>query len=154
MLRPARTERARKSAGRIRAGRGVRRTAAKALAAAGVALALTVLPLLPAATASADSVRQQQQWVLDMLNVDAAWEVTEGSGVTVAVIDSGVDPNVADLTGSVTAGPDYTGVRTSTSNPNGGEQGTWMASITAGHGHAGEYDGIGYDGVVGVAPDS
>ena len=48
-----------------------------------------------------------------MLRVEAAWSVTEGSGVTVAVIDSGVNPDVSDLAGSVITGPDYTGVTTS-----------------------------------------
>jgi subtilisin family serine protease len=153
-IRAARIRAGRIRAARIRAARVIPRAAARALAAAGVALALAVLPLLPAAPASADSVRQQQQWVLDMLNVNDAWLFTEGSGVTVAVIDSGVDPDVSDLTGSVTVGPDYTGVHTSTSNQNWGEHGTWMASIIAGHGHDGEYDGIGYDGIVGVAPEA
>jgi len=127
----------------------------RVLAAAGLVLLaalLGVLPLLPAATASADTVRDQQQWVLDMLNMHSAWQVTEGEGVTVAVIDSGVDPNVADLTGSVTAGPDYTGLSTKPGNQNWGEHGTWMASIIAGHGHDAAFDGIGYDGIVGIAP--
>ena len=62
-----------------------------------------------ASLAAADGIRDNQQWVLSMLNVEAAWSVTRGSGVTVAVIDSGVNPNVSDLYGSVTTGPDYTG---------------------------------------------
>jgi subtilisin family serine protease len=128
--------------------RVARVAAGRLLVAAGVVLALTVLPLLPAATASADSVRDQQQWVLDMLHASDAWATTAGSGVTVAVIDSGVDRNVSDLTGSVTDGPDYTGVNTSPSNPNWGEHGTWMASIIAGHGH--DYEGL--DGITGIAP--
>jgi len=127
----------------------LRPAAGRVLAAAGLAVALGLLPVLPAATASADEVRDQQQWVLDMLDVPAAWQVTEGSGVTVAVIDSGVDPDVSDLTGSVITGPDYTGVHTSPDNANWGEHGTWMASIIAGHGHDG-----GYDGIIGIAPES
>ncbi len=122
--------------------------------AAAAAVLLAVLPLLPAATASADTVRDQQDWVLTMLNMHQAWnDFTEGEGVTVAVIDSGVDPDVSDLTGSVTAGPDYTGLSTPSSNQNWGEHGTWMASIIAGHGHGfSGADGIGYDGIVGIAP--
>ena len=65
-----------------------------------------------AGAARADVVRQKQQWVLDALNVPAAWRITEGRGVLVAVIDSGVDPAVSDLTGTVTTGPDLTGVNT------------------------------------------
>jgi len=94
-----------------------------------------------------DSIRDNQQWVLDMLNVPAAWPVSEGAGVTVAVIDSGVSPDVSDLIGSVTTGPDYTGVTTPRSSPDWGVHGTWMASLIAGHGHDG-----GSSGVIGIAP--
>ena len=101
-----------------------------------IAAAMT-LPLIAASPANADIVRQRQQWVLDTLNVQAAWQLTHGRGVTVAVIDSGVDPGVSDLAGSVITGPDLTGVHTPPSNPNWGAHGTWMASLIAGHGHGG-----------------
>jgi subtilisin family serine protease len=102
-----------------------------------------------ASSAAADSISDSQQWVLDMLRVQTAWSVTRGSGVTVAVIDSGVNPDVSDLAGSVITGPDYTGVTTSPASSNWGVHGTWMASLIAGHGHDG-----GLSGVVGVAPDA
>jgi type VII secretion-associated serine protease mycosin len=102
-----------------------------------------------AVSAAADGIRDSQQWVLDMLNVEAAWPVTEGAGVTVAVIDSGVNPDVSDLAGSVITGPDYTGVTTSPASGNWGVHGTWMASLIAGHGHDG-----GFSGVIGVAPEA
>ncbi|MGH3260993.1 MAG: S8 family peptidase, partial [Trebonia sp.] len=127
-------------------------TAGVALAGAGVAAALCLMAVLPADAAvgaPADAVRGSQQWVFDSINVQPAWQVTEGSGVKVAVIDSGVDPDVSDLSGTVTSGPNYTGVSTSPSNPNWGQHGTWMASIIAGHGHDG-----GQDGVLGVAPEA
>jgi type VII secretion-associated serine protease mycosin len=102
-----------------------------------------------AAAAAADSIRDNQQWVLGMLNAEAAWQVTKGAGVTVAVIDSGVNPDVSDLAGSVITGPDYTGVTTSRASRNWGVHGTWMASLIAGHGHEG-----GFSGVIGVAPEA
>jgi type VII secretion-associated serine protease mycosin len=102
-----------------------------------------------AGSAAADGIRDNQQWVLNMLRVEAAWSVTEGSGVTVAVIDSGVNPDVSDLAGSVITGPDYTGVTTSPASRDWGVHGTWMASLIAGHGHDG-----GFSGVVGVAPEA
>ena len=105
------------------------------------------LALVPGAVA--DSIRGNQQWVLDMMGVSAAWPQTEGAGVTVAVIDSGVNPDVSDLTGSVSAGPDFSGVGTRSSDPNWGIHGTWMASLIAGHGHDG-----GASGVIGVAPQA
>ena len=30
--------------------------------------------------ASADTIRDNQQWVLDMINVESAWALTEGPG--------------------------------------------------------------------------
>src|SRR6266702_4195315 len=98
-------------------------------------------------SAAADSIRGNQQWVLNMLNAQAAWSVTRGAGVTVAVIDSGVNPYVSDLAGSVVTGPDYTGVTTSPASKDWGVHGTWMASLIAGHGHEG-----GLSGVIGIAP--
>jgi type VII secretion-associated serine protease mycosin len=98
-------------------------------------------------SAVADGIADKQQWVLSMLDVEAAWSVTRGAGITVAVIDSGVNPAVSDLSGSVATGPDYTGVTTSTASGDWGVHGTWMASLIAGHGHD---DGL--DGVTGIAP--
>jgi type VII secretion-associated serine protease mycosin len=99
--------------------------------------------------ARADRVRQEIMPVLALLDVPDAWKVTRGRGVTVAVLDSGVDPDQADLAGSVITGPDYT----RGANPPGVApkrlHGTNMASIIAGHGH-GPGDG---EGVVGVAPE-
>jgi subtilisin family serine protease len=125
--------------------RGLR---AIALAAAGVAAMSGVM--LSASPARADPIGVQaydsEQWVLTKLNLWNAWAKTRGGGATVAVIDSGVNGSVADLSGSVIAGPDYSGVDTSSSNPNWGVHGTWMASLIAGHGH-----GPG-DGILGSAP--
>ena len=123
------------------------RRASAILAALGCAASLAVLP---ATAASADSVRDNQQWVLDMMDVPAAWQVTQGAGAVVAVIDSGVYPYVSDLAGSVRTGPDYTGISTPRSNPDWGVHGTWMASLIAGHGHGPG----GGSGVIGVAPRS
>jgi type VII secretion-associated serine protease mycosin len=119
-----------------------------ALLAACGAATLALLPV-PARAAAADSIRDNQQWVLSMLNAEAAWQLTRGAGVTVAVIDSGVNPDVSDLAGSVETGPDYTGVHTSPASTQWGVHGTWMASLIAGHGHD---DGL--DGVIGIAPQA
>jgi type VII secretion-associated serine protease mycosin len=136
---------------------GLGRGLGRGLAAGFCALAVTALvptaataatAHTTATTATADTIRDSQQWVLNMLDVQPAWAVTRGGGVTVAVIDSGVNPDVSDLSGSVTTGPDYTGVHTSPANSNWGVHGTWMASLIAGHG-----DGPGGgDGITGIAP--
>ena len=113
------------------------------------AVLVQALAPAPAAASATDLIRDNQQWVLQMMDVEAAWQLTQGAGVTVAVLDSGVDPDVSDLTGSVITGPDYTGVDTSSASPNWGVHGTWMASLIAGHGHD---DGL--DGILGIAPQS
>jgi len=120
-----------------------------ALAAVAGLVTMAALPAGPARAAAADGISDKQQWVLSMLDINPAWAVTRGAGVTVAVIDSGVNPDVSDLTGSVITGPDYTGVSTSPDNRNWGVHGTWMASLIAGHGHDG-----GIDGVTGIAPQA
>ena len=134
-------------------GRGCRMVLA-AGAASALASALAIVPCAAASpafatpAAAADAVRDSQLPVLETLDVEPAWSVTEGAGVTVAVIDSGVYPNISDLAGAVTPGPDLTGLHTPPSKSSWGEHGTWMASIIAGRGHG---DG-GVDGIIGVAP--
>ena len=129
---------------------GSRSRAVAAFASSGLALAMSsALIVSTASPARADTVRAAEQWVLDAVNAPAAWQVSRGAGVTVAVIDSGVNGNVPDLQGSVRSGPDLTGVHTSPDNPSWGMHGTWMASLIAGHGHNG-----GGSGVTGVAPQS
>jgi type VII secretion-associated serine protease mycosin len=126
----------------------LRRSAGRALAGVAVAAAIGLATSVPAAAAPADSVRDQQYWVLHMLHVQSAWSISEGANVTVAVIDSGVNPDVSDLQGGVITGSDFTHLNTSTSNLHWGQHGTWMASIIAGRGN-----GYG-DGIIGVAPES
>ncbi|WP_067804213.1 S8 family serine peptidase [Actinomadura formosensis] len=102
----------------------------------------------PAPAARADQVRDAVMPVLESLNVPRAWEMTQGGGVTVAVLDTGVDAEQPDLAGSVTSGPDYT----RGAGPPGVApkrlHGTNMASIIAGHGHGPG----GALGMIGVAP--
>ncbi|MGW5482121.1 type VII secretion-associated serine protease mycosin [Streptomyces sp. NPDC004008] len=74
------------------------------------------------------------------------WAETQGEGVTVAVVDSGVDGSHADLAGQVLEGKDFTGGGNAQKDLDG--HGTSMASLIAGHGH-----GPGNaSGMVGLAP--
>ena len=127
------------------------RTRAIAVLAGTVTLAgLTAIAgAPPAAAAPADQIRESQQWVLRMLDVPAAWSTSQGSGVTVAVLDSGIASGVSDLTGSVLSSKNETDLTTGPGNAKWGVHGTWMASIIAGHGHAG-----GGSGITGVAPEA
>jgi type VII secretion-associated serine protease mycosin len=90
--------------------------------------------------AFADPIRDAQ-WHLGYLNIAAAQEYTRGEGVTVAVVDSGVDPNHPDLAGSVVPGTDVTiGELNLGEDPRGytdqGGHGTAMAGLIASHGRA------------------
>ena len=119
----------------------------------GVLAVLVAAPAVAAGTASvaqADTVRTQELWVLNAINVQPAWQTTMGHGATVGLIDSGVNGRVSDLAGSVTPGRNFTGVNTPPSNPHWGVHGTWMASIIAGHGHPAG----GPNGIIGVAPQA
>jgi type VII secretion-associated serine protease mycosin len=120
--------------------------------ALGAAVAVLLLTAGVAAPAGADDGIRAMQWALPYLNAQQAWQTSQGAGVTVAVLDTGVVPDRPDLTGQVTTGPDYVGGAETPDS--GGElwglHGTAMASIIAGHGH--DYDGG--DGVMGIAPQA
>ena len=119
-------------------------------ATAAVAAGLTATCIgVAAAPAFADTVRNQEWW-LTSLHVTKAWLSSRGAGVTVAVLDTGVDTNQPDLAGSVTTGRDYTGSGRAAGGPFWGVHGTAVASIIAGHGH-GPHHG---DGIIGVAPQA
>jgi type VII secretion-associated serine protease mycosin len=130
----------------------------RALGAVVVAAALAGAVLAPTGavvtTASAgaprstgDLVRSKEYW-LDSYGIRSAWNVTKGAGVTIAIIDTGIDGSVAELRGVVAAGADFSGAGTG-GGPEGGdgdEHGTMVASLAAGRG-----TGVNA-GVLGVAP--
>ncbi|MGI5166903.1 S8 family serine peptidase [Spirillospora sp. CA-253888] len=99
--------------------------------------------------APTDQIRARQ-WHLDDMRVPRAWRWSKGSGVTVAVLDTGVDRRHPDLSGRVVNGPDLTGGARRPGGKYWGLHGTSMASIIAGHGHG---PGL-QEGVMGVAPQS
>ncbi|MFE3149168.1 type VII secretion-associated serine protease mycosin [Streptomyces sp. NPDC059218] len=117
--------------------------------ALGAVCAATVFALLPATPAGADAIRDQQ-WGLQTLHTDQAWRTTKGRGITVAVVDTGVDGNLPDLTGQVLPGKDMIGFGARRGDRSWARHGTAMAGIIAGHGHGAGGD----DGVVGIAPEA
>ena len=68
-----------------------------------------------------------QQWGPVRVSAPAAWDVTTGAGVTIAVLDSGVDAGQPDLTGRVAAGPDFVNADTDPADDNG--HGTKAAGV-------------------------
>ncbi len=129
----------RTSTARLSAQRALTVIAVSAMAAAAA----------PPLAAKADIVRDYQYW-LDDYGIRDAWEVTRGAGVTIAIIDTGVDGSHPDLRGAVTDGTDFSGVGSSNGQQpvgfEGRDHGTMVASLAAGR-------GSGQDaGVLGAAP--
>ncbi|MDX3538746.1 type VII secretion-associated serine protease mycosin [Streptomyces sp. MB09-01] len=116
------------------------------------AAALTAAALLTAATAfpaAADTIRDRQ-WGLLALRAEEAWGTTRGDGVTVAVLDTGVDDSHPDLAGQVLEGTDLIGMGAGRGDRPWARHGTAMASIIAGHGHGPSRS----QGVLGIAPQA
>jgi subtilisin family serine protease len=117
------------------------------LAIAAIAASIVV----PGGVAAADPVREAEYW-LDEYGITDAWKTTQGAGVTIAVIDTGVDGSVAELEGAVIGGADFSGLGSSDGQrpvgSEGREHGTMVASLATGRG-----TGAG-DGVIGSAPDA
>jgi type VII secretion-associated serine protease mycosin len=126
--------------------RGLAATASLALAA------LTVLPAVPAA-AALPKPRNEEWWFSAWGVEQMAWPQSTGQGVTVAVVDTGVNADLPELRGVVLPGTDVTGHhpgdgRKDTDEGSAGfsGHGTAMAALIAGQG--------GGAGMVGVAPNA
>lgn len=97
----------------------------------------------PSASASSaprgDSIRAREYW-LTQYGITGLWKQATGKGITVAVIDTGVDGTHQDLVNNVVDGYDASGVSSSSKGWKGlgiePEHGTLVASMIAGHGHA------------------
>ncbi|WP_236028473.1 S8 family serine peptidase [Paractinoplanes lichenicola] len=86
------------------------------------------------------------QWDLARVRADGAWPHSTGAGVTVAVIDSGVDAAHPDLAGHVLPGADFlAGTEGTATDPYG--HGTHVAGTIAALTGNGE-------GIAGMAPDA
>ncbi|MEV8513970.1 S8 family serine peptidase [Dactylosporangium sp. NPDC051484] len=128
--------------------------------AVALGFAVAALPALPA---RADAIRDGE-WHLRYLNVAEANQSSRGEGVTVAIVDRGVDPAHDDLAGAV-LDPVFVGrgdrpLPSDQPSPSGAPvpgdalgadpdgHGTALAGTVAGHGHGNGR----VDGVIGVAP--
>jgi type VII secretion-associated serine protease mycosin len=105
-----------------------------------ISLPINALP------AQADNTRSQE-WYLQTLQISAAHKISTGSGITVAVADSGVYPH-PDLRNNLLPGTDVRAGMSGNGQKVGDGHGTEMASLIAAHGRP---NGA---GVLGIAPSS
>ncbi|MEV6301470.1 S8 family peptidase [Actinoplanes sp. NPDC051861] len=94
---------------------------------------------------SGSDPQRAKQWDLAKLRVDEAWTKSTGAGVTVAVIDTGVDASHADLKANVLSGYDAIANKAGVSTDGNGH-GTHVAGTIA----AVTGNGV---GISGIAPD-
>ncbi|NHN54633.1 S8 family serine peptidase [Calidifontibacter sp. DB0510] len=134
-----------------------RTTTASLAAAAALALGTAVAP---AANATTNDPYYPKLWGLQTVNAEQAWPTSTGAGVTVAVVDTGVDLTQPDLVGHLVPGATFAGCPTQ--------------GVSCGNGDWKGYDGVGQPddvhgthvsgivaatanngiGVAGVAPDA
>ncbi len=129
-----------------------------------VALALALVVALPGLAAASDDPFFSEQWSLGAIGAETAWNQGRGAGVTIAVVDTGVDLDHPDLVDKLVAGydfvdgdslPDDEG-RPGCTLPRAGEartcdEGRGHGSHVAGIAAASTGNGV---GVAGVAPDA
>jgi type VII secretion-associated serine protease mycosin len=115
-------------------------------AALASACLIVSIAIQPPTAASADSVRNKQ-WYLKDLKISQAHALSKGTGIKVAVVDSGVDKH-PDLAKNLGIGVNLVsgGSPVGQSDENG--HGTAMAGIIVGHGKSAN------DGVLGIAPEA
>jgi type VII secretion-associated serine protease mycosin len=112
-----------------------------------VGLAVGVATPAAAATCSSPiqpgEVSQPVPWAQKMLAAERAWPLANGTGIRVAVIDSGVDGNHPQMVGQVDRGRDYLYIKGDTGARDCIGHGTAVGSIIA----AKAVDGTGFRGV-------
>jgi type VII secretion-associated serine protease mycosin len=117
----------------------------------GAVLALFMVVATSAPGVAATAKPLPQQWWFTTWGVEERlWPVTQGKGVTVAVLDTGVQASIPDLSGVVLPGTDAEGGggdgRTDTDDAVVSGHGTGMASLIAAQGNG--------TGFLGVAPQA
>lgn len=123
---------------------------AAVLLGTGPAVCAATLPDdgLPEAVKAAAPDDPGERWALDAVKAAAAWKVSRGAGVTVAVLGGGQpDPAVREISGRVERGPDLaSGAMLGDETVKPSDEVTGLVSVIAGSGRDG--------GISGIAPDA
>jgi type VII secretion-associated serine protease mycosin len=125
---------------------GLKRALHAALVLISLGGAVTGIP------AQASAAPRPEQWWFTAWGIQPkVWPITKGKGVTVAVLDTGVNAKLADLAGAVVPGADTTGGDTNgltdtDTDPESNGHGTTMAALIVGQGRR--------TGFLGVAPEA
>lgn len=104
---------------------------------------------MPPASAATDPGRAQQ-WALTKIRADQAWTKTKGAGITIAIVDTGIDLTHPDLKGKIASNYDCTS-GTCVGGSGAGNDDNGHGSHVAGIAAASTGNGV---GVAGVAPSA
>ncbi|MDT0452624.1 S8 family serine peptidase [Streptomyces hesseae] len=104
-------------------------------------LAAATLTLCGTAPHAVADEMASRQWYLDAMQAQQMWTVSRGEGITVAVVDTGVDSSISELKGKTVQGDDVS------NKPLGADvdkvgHGTNMATLIAGAGDGGGIQGL------------
>ncbi|MFJ2934094.1 type VII secretion-associated serine protease mycosin [Streptomyces sp. NPDC087219] len=121
----------------------IRRSRARVTASAALGMLLVGIASVPAHAAGV----RDRQWHLDAFGAEEIWQISTGKGVTVAVIDSGVEQGIPDLKGQILKGKDLAPEEEGDEFTDYTGHGTGMAALIAGTGAA-----DGGNGAFGLAP--
>ncbi|MFE0640403.1 type VII secretion-associated serine protease mycosin [Streptomyces sp. NPDC058877] len=108
----------------------VRRSRVRAVASAVLGMLLVGIASVPA---QAEGIRAQQ-WHLDAMGAEEIWALSTGKGVTVAVLDTGVEKDNPDLRGQILKGKDFATEKSGDEYTDYSGHGTGMAALIAGTG--------------------
>ncbi|MFB7362728.1 S8 family serine peptidase [Streptomyces hydrogenans] len=109
------------------------------------AIAVLTTSLVGVAPTAVAADARSQQWYLDAMKAEEIWKTATGKGITVAVIDTGVDPDTPSLKGKVLKGWDASNTKGDETDDYTGH-GTSIAEVIVGSGVGG--------GLRGLAPDA
>ena len=136
-----------RSARRVTAATAAFVTLGGLVAVVGTSSAGAAAPTVPAALAAyVKADRTADQWALQSTHAAAAWTKSTGVGVTVAIIDTGVDESNPDLKGQLVTGAhlDKNGTLVAGDLTDSYGHGTHVAGIIAGNANG--------HGITGIAP--